>query len=450
MQIVRWLFLSVGAALSILLSHGFVTRTVVVGSREGRWVPYIHVFEWRSIVVWAVSLRGCCCCFASLSPLSRDREWLWLFIWIAAALLVEGLICSLAPFRFDRIFVSDGANSFYSVAARYTPSTMLGDFEAARKDWPLHAYANMPGKLVLVYWLRQISGNPTAMAWMVVAISNLGAVFLYGLARDLFDRRTAAYALLLYIVTPGKMFFFPLLNTVTPVWTLLASWLFVRWLRSHNPLYVVLFGATIYAIILFEPSALAIGGLLLGLIVWSLSRSVIHPVTFLWQGALGFVAFGATYAAVYSIYGFDLRSAVRLLADYAAKFNIDTHRSYDAWVRGNLVEFLVAVGVCQAVLSLGAVVDGLMTPSEPLRSRFTSPPVVVTMALAGSLLVTDVLGINRGEVVRLWIYLACACQLPAAYLCARFTGRLAFGIVLALSLLHDALGTAMIGFILPG
>jgi methylthioxylose transferase len=246
------------------------------------------------------------------------------------------------------------------------------------------------------------------------------------------------------------MFFFPLLNTVTVVWVLLAAWLFVRWLRSQNVLYASLFGPTIYAIILFEPAALAIGGLLVGMIVWSLSRSVIRPVTFLRQGAVAAAAFAATYGVIRARYGFDLWSAVRLLADNAAKFNVDTLRPYDVWVRGNLLEFLVAVGVCQAVLAVAAAVDGLVASSEPIGSRFTSPPAIVTLSLAGSLLVTDLLGINRGEVVRIWIFLACACQLPAAYFCARFNRRLPFGIVLAVTLLHVALGTDMVGFILPG
>jgi hypothetical protein len=65
------------------------------------------------------------------------------------------------------------------------------------------------------------------------------------------------------------------------------------------------------------------------------------------------------------------------------------------------------------------------------------------------LLATDLIGINRGEVVRLWIFLACFFQIPAAYVCARLGNRAAMVPVLATTVLQSALGTSMIGFVVP-
>jgi hypothetical protein len=283
----------------------------------------------------------------------------------------------------------------------------------------------------------------------VVIVSNLGALLLYGLARDLFDRQTAINAVLLYIVTPGKMFFFPLLNTVTPVVVLLAAWLFVRWLRSRNVLYAAAFGTSIYGIVLFEPAGLAIGGLLAGVLVGAVLRAEIRPSTLIWQGAVAVAAFAATYVAMRVSHGFDLWSIARLLAEDAARFNIEARRPYGIWVRQNLFDFLIGLGFCQAVLAAPALFDGLMS-GGPARQRLTTPAVIVTGSLVATVALTDLLGVNRGEVVRLWIFLACARQLPAAYVCARLNSQLAMGIVLAVTLLHDALGTSMIGFIIPG
>jgi hypothetical protein len=56
-------------------------------------------------------------------------------------------------------------------------------------------------------------------------------------------------------------------------------------------------------------------------------------------------------------------------------------------------------------------------------------------------------GINRGEVIRLWIFFACFFQIPAAYVCARLQSRAAFALVLVTTILHVALGAAMAGFI---
>jgi len=446
MRIVLWSCLVVGAALSLYFSYGIATQSVFVGSREGSWVyPYLRPFAWPIIAIWATALAV----MVGLLRFSNGREWIWLVICFIAALVVEGLICSLAPYRFNRIFTSDGPNSFHSVAARYTPSTMLRDFEVVRKYWPPHGQSNMPGKSILVYWLRRISRSPSVIPWLVVIVSNLGALLLYSLARDLFDRQTAINAVLLYIVTPGKMFFFPLLNTVTPVVVLLAAWLFVRWLRSRNALYAAAFGASIYGIVLFEPAGLAIGGLLAGVLVGAVLRAEIRPSTLIWQGAVAVAAFAANYVAMRVYFGFDLWSTVRLLAEAAARFNVDARRPYDIWVWQNLFDFLIGLGLCQALLAVPALLDGLVS-GGPLRQRLTTPAVIVTGSLVATLALTDLLGVNRGEVVRLWIFLACAGQLPAAYVCARLNSQLAIGTVLAVTLLHDALGTAMIGFIIPG
>lgn len=73
--------------------------------------------------------------------------------------------------------------------------------------------------------------------------------------------------------------------------------------------------------------------------------------------------------------------------------------------------------------------------------------VLVCAGAAISVLALDVAGINRGEVVRLWIFLACLFQIPAAYVCARLNSRVALALVLATTVLQAALGIKMIGFI---
>lgn len=200
---------------------------------------------------------------------------------------------------------------------------------------------------------------------------------------------------------------------------------------------------------LFEPLGLAIGGFLLGLLIWGMSRAGMTRSTLAWQGALAIGAFGATYAVMFWRWGFNMAPVVGLLAGDAIRFNVDALRPYDVWVRQNLVDFLIGVGACQAVLVIASMVDGLLSGGS-LRQRLTSPPFITAASLVGVLVVTDLLGVNRGEAVRLWIFIACAMQLPAAYVCARLHRSLALAVVLAVTLLHDALGTAMIGFILPG
>ena len=194
---------------------------------------------------------------------------------------------------------------------------------------------------------------------------------------------------------------------------------------------------------------LAIGGVLAGLLVGALWRAEIRPTTFIWQGAVAVAAFAAAYVAMLVSYGFDL------LVDRAPAGGGRRpvqHRGGGAptasGFRQNLFDFLIGLGFCQAVLAAPALFDGLMS-GGPARQRLTTPAVIVTGSLVATVALTDLLGVNRGEVVRLWIFLACAGQLPAAYVCARLNSQLAMGIVLAVTLLHDALGTSMIRFITP-
>ncbi len=84
------------------------------------------------------------------------------------------------------------------------------------------------------------------------------------------------------------------------------------------------------------------------------------------------------------------------------------------------------------------------------RARSLASPIVLfAAALIVMLLALDLSGINRGEVIRLWIFLACLFQVPAAYVCVRLQTRVAFLIVLMLTIVQSALGTATIGFAVP-
>ena len=75
---------------------------------------------------------------------------------------------------------------------------------------------------------------------------------------------------------------------------------------------------------------------------------------------------------------------------------------------------------------------------------------MLCLSLLATVAVVDLIGVNRGEVIRLWIFLSCLFQIPAAYACARLDSRAAVAILLATTILQVALGTSMAGFIVPG
>ena len=77
------------------------------------------------------------------------------------------------------------------------------------------------------------------------------------------------------------------------------------------------------------------------------------------------------------------------------------------------------------------------------------PRDLLCLALIATLLSTLLIGVNRGEVIRLWILLACFFQIPAAFVCAWLGSRLALAVVLATTYLQSAIGISTVGFIVP-
>jgi hypothetical protein len=285
------------------------------------------------------------------------------------------------------------------------------------------------------------------LAWLVVAVSNIGGIFLYVFVRDLFaDRSVAWYSLVLYLFVPGKLYFMPLMNVVTPAVAFAVAVLILRWLRTGRLLFAAAAGASLYGLVLFEPMPLVLGVLFSILAVRAIYRGDLTWRRFIAQSGALVLAFLAMHAILRLWFGFDVFVAFHRVALDAAAFNADSGRPYGVWVRQNLIDFLFSCGVCQAVLFWIALGDGLRNwrrPDLPMARTV----VLVCAGVAIAVLALDIAGVNRGEVVRLWIFLACLFQIPAAYVCARLNSRAALALVLATTVLQSALGIKMIGFI---
>jgi len=444
-----WFSLVSGAFLCLFVCYGLATRAIFVGSGEGHWVyPFFWPFSSSVLVMWA-----CACAIAlplvAISPaMLDDHEWLIVGTWVLAGLAMQALLRSLTDFTFEQMFASDTANSFYSPTGQYGAAAILSGFDRIRGSLPLHAQSNMPGKLVFVSLLRYLSDHPASMAWLVVILSNLGGVLLYFFVKALFDQRTGLVALILYLVVPGKLYFFPLLNVVTPLLIAAMALLMQKWVTSRRPVYPALAGVLLYLLVLFEPLPLIMGLLFLAIIAAGLRSRPASAGTIAKHTAVGVAAFIVTYVFFRAAFHFDLVSTFRRTQQAAAAFNATADRPYGVWLRANLLEFAIAVGVCQAVMFCWVLVVGVVRATTG-GAKFDDRLVAVTVGLAATLLVMDLLGVNRGEVTRLWIFLACFFQIPAAYVCAQLNNRAALAIVLACTLLQGAIGAGTIGFVLP-
>jgi len=445
-----WAWLAVALLMAALACYRIATRSMVLGSSEGRWVyGYLQPLSVRIVLTGASAAAASCVLLLSDRITGRDT-WRTVFVWVLLAVALQAVLRSLTPYTFEKIFVSDGANSFFGVTQRYFAYTALADFDRVRQFWPLHAQSNMPGKLLVIYALRQISRRPDVLPWLVVVVSNLGALLMYAFVKDLFgDRRVAVYSSILYLFVPAKLFFFPLMNSITPVAVLVCACLGLRWLSNWSWVYAALVGIAAYGLLLYEPLSLASGALLVALMARSMWQGNVALSKVLAQITTIGAAFLITHAAMYRWFGFDIIRVFQQLAADAMDFNAQAQRPYSIWVWENLREFLFGAGVAQAALFPAALMAGLWRAGS-WKERLTEAITVVSVGVLTVLLAIDLIGVNRGEVIRLWIFLACFFQIPAAYVCARLESRAALALILTLAILQCAFGTSMIGFIVPG
>jgi hypothetical protein len=437
-----------GCLTAIAVCTAVATRALVIGSFEGRWFyGYWQGPTSKAFLVASVASVSAAALVLASSRTTRHRTMLT--VWMVAGLGLQGLIRTTAPASLESIFVSDAANSFYSVARTHEASDLLSRFNRIRARGPLHARSNMPGKALLIRGLTSISERPDVLPWLVVAVSNLGAALMFAFVREVYgDSRTALLAAILYLFVPAKQFFFPLMNTVTPVAALALSYVFIRWLNTSRTRYPLLFGATLYGLAFFEPLPLVLGLLFAALALRAIALRTITAPRFILQSALAVVTAVAVSEAVYLATGFEIVRAFRQIGAHAVEFNAIEARPYWTWVRANPVEFLFGMGPAQAVIGAGALFAALAAGGS-WRDRMTHPTTIICVGAVAVLAVTNMLGVNRGEVIRLWIFLACLFQIPVAWACSKLQSPVPGALVVSLSIVQATLGTSMIAFVVP-
>lgn len=429
-------------AISGIFIYLIISKNIVFGSGGGNWV-YGYLDQKASLPLWipaaGFSLIGALIFLGS--RMIRGHEKITLIGCFLIAVGLQVILQSIYPIRMDRIVSSDIANSFYTAALEHSPGEILSQFSTLAPDLPLHARTNMPGKILLFQFLTLFSKDPQILGYLIIAVSSLGGLLLYGICKSLFqDRRTALYAFVLYTLIPAKQEFLPILNTVTPVFILLSLYLFLAYLDTKKRRYLVLLGISLYILVLFEPSPLVTGILFAGI----LAHAIVHrKIT--WKEIAGLVlipllSFAATYLLFWWIFSFDLWQAFQHIWTDASDFNDREHRGYVVWLRENVKEFFYAVGLPVGMVFVYCAFDLLARWKEIIRGARRWPlEWFYTCGLILTFGAVLFLGINRGEVTRLWIYLAVFFQVPAALFMAKQVKSNALFFILAGTILFQTM-----------
>jgi hypothetical protein len=436
-------------ALALIGYYGVATASWVIGSVEGGWIyEYVRPWTLRPMMVALLTSAAAGALLRIDATASRVRALL--VAWLLLATCAHVAMQAGAPARLQELYLSPDANSFYSLTQQQRAADLLSRFNRVRLQAPHHARSNMPGKTMLTYGLELLSTNTAVLPWLVVILSNAGALLMFAFVRDLFeDRRTALYAAVLYLFVPARVFFLPLMNTVTPVIVLACACLLVKWLRGGRTMLAVLFGVSLYGLVFFEPLPLVTGLLFVAVSALALHRKWLSVERFVLHCCLIMATFIATTETVALATGFSLLFAFRQIHSHAVAFNLAEARPYGVWIMANLGEFLFGTGVSQMVLFFAAPFSDRLRPGARWRDWLDRPVAAVGVGLLAVLIATDLAGINRGEVTRLWIFLACFFQIPAAYFCARAPGSGPITIVVTLTTFHTATALAMVRFVVP-
>lgn len=440
-------------AISLLLIFLVYSGNFVFGSEPGNWTyPYFKT-------ITSISRRLPILIFALLgviiyagSKLIFTFEKLMLLGSVLMTVLIQILMRRAYPISLGAIVQSDMANSFYTPAMRYSPIEILSQYSVLAPSLPLHAQSNMPGKILLFQFFKPFTSSPQVMGYLVILLSTIGALLLYGICKKLFhDRRAAFYALILYALVPGKLFFFPILNTVTPVLILLCLYLFVTYLEEKHIGMLVLLGGAFYLLVLFEPSPLVTGFIFLGVLLKAMGERRVSREDILRIPVITGLAFVGVYLIFRFLFSFDLLQAFQYVLSEAVKFNQVDERGYWIWIGENPKEFFYAAGLPVMMIFVYMVMR-MFSGWQSLRVNITrwSMETLYVSSLLLTLGVVVFLGVNRGEITRLWIYLGVFFQVPAAVFLARGarSGWLFLAVACTLAL-QSIVTLQRVGFVIP-
>lgn len=451
---------ALGLALAFLACVAAIDAGLVeIGSARGLWVfPVI-----RRLDAGLLAMGAAAAVFAVLVVEAGLRFIDRRPATVLAALVLVAFMAHLAlrttyPVSIGYLLASDVCTGFHSVALAHPASEILSRFAELAPGWPNHVHTNLPGKLLLFDALQAISRDPQLLAVMMVLLSDLGALLLYAVAvRWTGSRRAALVAAALYLAFPARIGFFPQPNTVSPLPIFGALLLLMQYLDSRRAAWLVALGAALYAATLFDPLVLSLGIVFAGFLAHRHARGELRPADLAKIAVLMPLGFAVAWLAVLAATGFELFAAFEYALDDLARFNEEWQRPYGLWVIHNTKEFLVTAGILASVAVLAGFARVCAeaagdVPRQGLRTAVSrllaSPGASLVLFTVLNVVALVLIGINRGETTRLWIFLSAAVQLPAAWLLVERHAPAVRGVVVGSAAFQAAVTVPTIGFMI--
>jgi len=401
-------------------------RKIVFGSEPGNWVyMYVQAFSPAPIIISIiVALIACTLVYFSLKHIKK-HEYKILVLWLIAAFICQGMLFSLQPFSIEQIVESKSANGYYAYTQTHTAYESLNQERS-----PLHIETNMPGKMLLYELLNGFS--PKAIGYIIMFLSNIGALLLYFILKKISKNDLPLYAFILYLFIPSKIIFTPILNVISPIFILLSLFLFMQYLETKKNLYSILLGISLYLVVFFEPTTLALGIIFLAFLN--------KKINYLQLIGYTLASFLITHMLMFLIFGFNFLTKLIIIAQ-VNKTELLT-RPYSIWLYENIRNFFMSAGILPSILFICAIVSIIYKKKITTLTKI----IIATMI---TLLILNISGIFGGEVARLWIFLAPFIQVAAAYFIIEKLTKRTFYLTLITLIVQTAIMISMVGFVIP-
>lgn len=342
------------------------------------------------------------------------------------------------------IIGSRRATSYFYDANQITgTASFLRDFHTL--DLRAHSSTHPPGPILYYYGLiRVFGGNATSYigGFGIAFIASLGFFVLY-LFSSLWTREAkprltiCAY----YALMPGLVLFFPQLDQVYPIFSMLMIYLWEMSLRGSRH-YAIYFGLVLFAATFFAYNLLTVGAFhLLSTSAFLLShRSVTERFRIVARASLLAIGTtGACYLALFEIAGFNPFLSFARTLDAHAYLVIALPRPYFVYLFYNFYEFFLGSGIVVIPLLVTYIRRALGKTGDDAFFSYVGFLAIV---------IVDLTGLFRSEITRLWLFLQPLVVIPAGLELARLSTAQRFAVFLMLWL-NLVVIKANMSFIIP-
>jgi hypothetical protein len=285
----------------------------------------------------------------------------------------------------NHVFSGDEAGA--AAFAEWCEDTFTEGVRLAGSPWAARLFADMTAAEIAGAWLATL---------IFPCFASLVAIPAYLLASSLYGRREGVLAAAFSLAVPSLVLFSPGLDQCYPVLAATAAWLAHSAGRRQSLLMAGLSGLVL-SVGFFFSLAFAVAALLAGLLALVglvQSETKASPKTVAGLTVAAVTGFFVPVLVLRMILGYRSFAVWQGCLEANAEFNAASQRGYWTWLMLNPVEFAVFLGLPAACL---------------LAWRLFGKESLAAQLVVGLLVLVNILGLNRGEVARLWLFLMPVC-----------------------------------------